>query len=66
MNFDRKLSNLLQKAKRFDIVIMVNDFNAQINELYQTERILGESCSVLAQQTDNSHHLLYLYSENQL
>ncbi|CAH8595597.1 unnamed protein product [Schistosoma rodhaini] len=36
-DFYRKLSELLQKAKRSDIVVVAGDFNAQVGSLNQTE-----------------------------
>ncbi|CAH8485715.1 unnamed protein product [Schistosoma margrebowiei] len=64
--FYRKLSELLQKAKRSDIVLVGGDFNAQIGSLNQTERHLGGYFSVPAQRTDNGDRLLQLCSDNRL
>ncbi|CAH8439570.1 unnamed protein product [Schistosoma margrebowiei] len=64
--FYRKLSELLQKAKRSDIVIVAGDFNAQIGSLSQTERHLGGYYIIPAQRTDNGDRLLQLCSDSRL
>ncbi|CAH8648439.1 unnamed protein product [Schistosoma mattheei] len=64
--FYRKLSELLQKAKRSDIVLVAGDFNAQIGSLNQTERHLGGYFSIPTQRTDNGDRLLQLCSDNRL
>ncbi|CAH8635224.1 unnamed protein product [Schistosoma curassoni] len=64
--FYRKLSELLQKAKRLDIVLVAGDFNAQIGSLNQTERHLGGYFSIPAQRTGNGGGLLQLCSDNRL
>ncbi|CAH8658448.1 unnamed protein product [Schistosoma rodhaini] len=65
-DFYRKLSELLQKAKRSDIVVVAGDFNAQVGSLNQTERHLGGCFSIPAQRTDNGDRLLQLCSDNRL
>ncbi|PXX94074.1 hypothetical protein DF185_23100, partial [Marinifilum breve] len=56
--FYRKLSDLLRKAKRSDVVIVAGDFNAQIGKLSERERHLSGSYGVVAQRTDNGDRLL--------
>ncbi|RTG88280.1 uncharacterized protein DC041_0005854 [Schistosoma bovis] len=55
--FYRKLSDLLRKAKRSDVVIVAGDFNAQVGKLSDRERHLGGSYGVVAQRTDNGDRL---------
>ncbi|CAH8665504.1 unnamed protein product [Schistosoma curassoni] len=64
--FYRKLSDLLRKAKRSDVVIVAGDFNAQVGKLSAGERHLGGSYGVVAQRTDNGDRLLQLCSDNRL
>ncbi|CAH8650188.1 unnamed protein product [Schistosoma margrebowiei] len=64
--FYRKLSDLLRKARRSDVVIMAGDFNAQVGKLSEMERHLGGSYGVVAQRTDNGDRLLQLCSDNGL
>ena len=65
-DFYRKLSELLQKAKRSDIVVVAGDFNARVGSLNQPERHLGGCFSIPAQRTDNGDRLLQLCSDNRL
>ncbi|CAH8490989.1 unnamed protein product [Schistosoma margrebowiei] len=46
--FYRKLSDLLRKARRYDVVIVAGDFNAQVGKLSDRERHLGGSYGVAA------------------
>ncbi|RTG85806.1 uncharacterized protein DC041_0013076 [Schistosoma bovis] len=62
--FYRKLSDLLLKARRSDVVIVAGDFNAQVGKLSDRERHLGGFYSVVAQRTDNGDRLLQLCSDN--
>ncbi|CAH8429248.1 unnamed protein product [Schistosoma intercalatum] len=64
--FYRKLSEILQKANRSDIVPTGGDFNAQIGSLNRKERHLGGYFSILVQRTDNGDRLLQLCSDNRL
>ncbi|TNN13054.1 Craniofacial development protein, partial [Schistosoma japonicum] len=64
--FYSKLSDLLQKARRSDIIIMAGDFNAQVGRLSENERHLGGCYGVAAQRTDNGDRLLQLCSDNRL
>ncbi|CAH8465708.1 unnamed protein product [Schistosoma curassoni] len=60
----RKLSYLLRKARRSDVVIVAGDFNAQVGKLSDRERHLGGSYSIMAQKTDDGDRLLQLCSDN--
>ncbi|CAH8290604.1 unnamed protein product [Heterobilharzia americana] len=64
--FYRKLSNLLSKAKRSDVVVVAGDFNAQVGRLSEAERHLGGTFGIPAERTDNGDRLLQLCSDNRL
>ncbi|TNN18187.1 Craniofacial development protein, partial [Schistosoma japonicum] len=66
LKFNSKLTDLLQKARRSDIVIMAGDLNAQVGRLSENERHLGGCYGVTAQRTDNGDRLLQLCSDNGL
>ncbi|CAH8453374.1 unnamed protein product [Schistosoma guineensis] len=65
-DFYRKLSELLQKAKCSNIVLLADDFNAQVGRLNQAERHLGGYSGIPDQRTDNVDRLLQLCSDGRL
>lgn len=64
MNF--MLSNLGQKSKLSDLVIVAVNYNVQVAQMKQTERHLGGSYVVVAQRTDYGDRLLQLCTDNRL
>nr|CAH8876408.1 unnamed protein product [Trichobilharzia regenti] len=64
--FYQKLSSLVRKAKRSDIVVLASDINAQVGKLCQSEKDVNGTYGVLCQRTDSSDRLLQFCSDNHL
>ncbi|CAH8509790.1 unnamed protein product [Schistosoma curassoni] len=64
--FCHQLTVLLQKVRSTDIVVLVEDLNAQVGRLGTEESRLGGRWRLVGRRTDNGDHLLQLCTDHNL